>query len=164
MMIMFPVSILLIVIGIPLRLIKFIARPLDRYIISSIRKKLSSLSDRLGLESPDVNSHTDYHRIVMHYVYLNIAACQRKTDNYVAIYGFLRAMTLIVCLFFDYLLIVELRTVSFRPFAVIDFNAIWILLGLFILCNVIFMGFIKFYRRFTLENYMALLTEIRQTN
>ena len=27
------------------------------------------------------------------------------------------------------------------------------------ICNILFMGFVKFYRRFTLENYMALLTE-----
>lgn len=29
----------------------------------------------------------------------------------------------------------------------------------FLLTNILYMGFVKFYRRFTLENYMALLTE-----
>ena len=40
-----------------------------------------------------------------------------------------------------------------------NWNAVLILLLMGILCNVLFMGFVKFYRRFTLENYMALLTE-----
>ena len=55
-----------------------------------------------GTDSPDVNSKADYQWIVMHYVYLNIPNCQRRADNYVAIYGFLRTMTLIACIYFDY--------------------------------------------------------------
>ena len=93
----------------------------------------------------------------MHYVYLNIPNCQRKADNYVAIYGFLRAMTLIACAFFDYLLLQQLGTINIQ--ADFDMNAMFIMLALFAVCNVLFMGFVKYYRRFTLENYMALLTE-----
>ena len=40
-----------------------------------------------------------------------------------------------------------------------NWPAVGLLVAMFILCNVLFMGFTKFYRRFTLENYMALLTE-----
>ena len=99
----------------------------------------------------------DYHRIVMHYVYLNIPNCQRKADNYVAIYGFLRTMTLIACIYFDYFFYWQVFTLNIH--AGVNWNAVLILLLMGILCDVLFMGFVKFYRRFTLENYMALLTE-----
>ena len=101
----------------------------------------------------------------MHYVYLNIPNCQRKIDNYIAIYGFLRACTLISCLFFDYLFFMQLCTIgecfnapSYMSYE-INWVAVFILFLLATLCIVLFMGFVKFYRRFTLENYMALLTE-----
>ena len=135
----------------------FITRPLDAYIRDSIQRKLTNLSKTLDLTLPDVNSETDYHRIVMHYVYLNIPNSQRKADNYVAIYGFLRAMTLIACLFFIYLLYEQISIIELC--GQINWPALGLLGAMFILCNVLFMGFAKFYRRFTLENYMALLTE-----
>ena len=154
---MTPISIPLLLFGKCLKLTEFIARPLDSYVRNSIQQKLFQLSKTLNLAIPDVNSNADYHRIVMHYVYLNIPNCQRKADNYVAIYGFLRAMTLIACFYFDYLFILQLGTLDIH--ADINWYAIKVLLAMGILCNVLFMGFVKFYRRFTLENYMALLTE-----
>lgn len=151
--ILFPI----VIFTVPKTLRKFISRPLDEYVINSMQTKLMELSQTLGLNIPDVNSKADYHRIVMHYVYLNIPQSQRKADNYVAIYGFLRAMTLIICFLFDYLFITQALTINlFMP---INWDAVKILLIIFVLTNILFMGFMKFYRRFTLENYMALLTE-----
>lgn len=151
--ILFPI----VIFTVPKTLRKFISRPLDEYVINSMQTKLMELSQTLGLNIPDVNSKADYHRIVMHYVYLNIPQSQRKADNYVAIYGFLRAMTLIICFLFDYLFITQALTINlFMP---INWDAVKILLIIFVLTNILFMGFVKFYRRFTLENYMALLTE-----
>ena len=147
---------------IPKTLRKFISRPLDDYVINSIQTKLRELSATLNLNVPDVNSKADYHRIVMHYVYLNIPQSQRKSDNYVAIYGFLRAMTLIACLFFDYLLLTQVSTIKF--YLPINWQAIGMLLIVFLLTNILYMGFVKFYRRFTLENYMALLTEKKESD
>lgn len=103
--ILLPITLVMLIFGIGCSLINFIVRPLDEYVCKSILSKLVTLSATLKLENPNVNSNTDYHRIVMHYVYLNIPNCQRKVDNYIAMYGFLRAMTLISCLLFDYLLI-----------------------------------------------------------
>lgn len=104
-----------------------------------------------------MKTDADYHRIVMHYVYLNIPNSQRKADNYVAIYGFLRTHTLITCLFFDYLFWTQVFTISLS--LPIHWEAVWLLLLVFFMTNILYMGFVKFYRRFTLENYMALLTE-----
>ncbi len=154
---LFIVLLPIFIFTIPKTLRSFISRPLDEYVINSIQAKLMELSKTLNLNIPDVNSKADYHRIVMHYVYLNIPQSQRKADNYVAIYGFLRAMALIACLFFDYLFVTQALTINlFMP---INWDAVKILLIIFVLTNILFMGFVKFYRRFTLENYMALLTE-----
>lgn len=147
----------LLFLGKCLKITDFIVRPLDDYVRNSIQRKLVQLSRTLNLNIPDVNSKADYHRIVMHYVYLNIPNCQRKADNYVAIYGFLRTMTLIACIYFDYFFYWQVFTLNIH--AGVNWNAVLILLLMGILCNVLFMGFVKFYRRFTLENYMALLTE-----
>ena len=153
----FSVLLPIIIFTMPKTLRRFISRSLDEYVINSIQAKLMELSKTLSLNIPDVNFKADYHRIVMHYVYLNIPQSQRKTDNYVAIYGFLRAMALIACLFFDYLLVTQVLTINlFMP---INWDAVKMLLIIFFLTNILFMGFVKFYRRFTLENYMALLTE-----
>ena len=157
LLILLPVFFPLVFLGPALKITNFVVRPLDDYVINSIQLKLIDLFKALNLSIPDVNSNADYHRIVMHYVYLNIPNCQRKADNYVAIYGFLRAMTLIACFYFDYLFILQLGTLDIH--ADINWYAIKVLLAMGILCNVLFMGFVKFYRRFTLENYMALLTE-----
>ncbi len=152
-LIMFPVTISLF----SNTLRNFIIRPLDGYVRNSIHRKMTLLTKRLQLSTPDVNSKADYHRIIMHYVYLNIPNSQRKADNYVAIYGFLRAMTLIACMFFLYIFIMQCSTIEFQ--AKINWYAILWIVFLFFLCNFLFMAFVKFYRRFTLENYMALLTE-----
>ncbi len=208
----FPVSLFFLTIGAVCGLGQFITRPLDQYIINSVHIKLWKLAETLKLHQPDVNSRQDYHRIVMHYVYLNIPNCQRKIDNYIAIYGFLRACTLklhqpdvnsrqdyhrivmhyvylnipncqrkidnyiaiygflractlITCLFFDYLFFIQLCTIEeyFNAYSYVAYEINWtaikILLLLATLCVVLFMGFVKFYRRFTLENYMVLITE-----
>lgn len=165
MLVLLPVTLVMFVFGIKFSLITFIVRPLDEYVRNSILQKLNKLSEILSLQQPDVNSNADYHRIVMHYVYLNIESCQRKVDNYVAMYGFLRAMALIACLLFDYLLIDQIqysyhivRALGIEK-CVINWKCIIILVVILIVANLLYMGFVKFYRRFTLENYMALLTD-----
>lgn len=165
MLILLPVTFVMLVLGIKFSLINFIVRPLDDYVRNSILHKLNELSNTLSLQQPDVNSNADYHRIVMHYVYLNISACQRKVDNYVAMYGFLRAITLIVCIFIDYMLVdqiiysIEILKANGFAHSTINWDGVWIFVVMVVVANLLYMGFVKFYRRFTLENYMALLTE-----
>lgn len=153
----FPVTLFILLLGAPLKINKFITHPLDAYIRDSIQTKLFNLSQKLNLARPEINSDNDYHRIVMHYVYLNIPNCQRKTDNYIALYGFLRAICLISCIFTDILIIKGLSTINFS--ASFDWKGFMLIITMAFLSNILFMGFVKFYRRFTLENYMALLTE-----
>lgn len=165
LLVLFPVSVFMLLLGKLLSITNFVVRPLDEYVRNSITNKLNRLSETLSLDRPDVNSDADYHRIVMHYVYLNIPNCQRKVDNYVAMYGFLRAIALIACLVFDYFLIDQ----AIYSYAIINKSGWdkcsidWTSVEMFVLmafvANLLYMAFVKFYRRFTLENYMALLTE-----
>jgi hypothetical protein len=159
-----PISLPLIVLGERFNILQFIIRPLDGYIRSSIVNKIGVLSQKLKLKVPDVTFDADYHRIIMHYVYLNVPNCQRKADNYVAIYGFLRALTFIACTFFIYIIVREIYTViaylvGDSKNISFDVSSIWVFCLMTFLCNILFMGFVKFYRRFTLENFMALLTD-----
>lgn len=92
----------------------------------------------------------------MHYLYLNIPNSQRKTDNYVALYGFLRSISFVFCVTFFAFGIYALTTVDCS--AAYDTDLLIVLSLFFTLSYTSFLGFVKFYRRFTLENYMAMLT------
>jgi len=136
---------------------------LPLYIIKAVKTKTFALYQKLGLEHRSVNDKIDFHRVVMHYVYLNIDNAQRKADNYVALYGFLRAICLIFTLFYNIIVINAIYTLRylFNEKGEAEFSwFIFILLVCgFIVCNLLYLGFVKFYRRFTLENFMALITE-----
>lgn len=134
----------------------WIVRPLDGYLKNSLKVKEFRLANRLGINHPDVNQECDYHRIVMHYVYLNIPSSQRKTDNYIALYGFLRSISFVFCTTFFAFGSYALTTINWsEPF---DKDMLVVLSLFFILSYICFLGFVKFYRRFTLENYMTMLT------
>lgn len=134
----------------------WIVRPLDEYLKDSLKAKEFRLANRLGINHPDVNQICDYHRIVMHYAYLNIPNSQRKTDNYVALYGFLRSVSFVFSLTFLAFGSYAISTIKFcAPF---NMNLIFVLSLFYTLSYICFLGFVKFYRRFTLENYMAMLT------
>lgn len=156
--VMLPVSCALLFLRYDMLWPQFIMKPLDRALIESINKVQKQLAIKLGM-TEEKGDETDFHRVVMHYVYLHIEPCRRKTDNYIALYGFLRTMTLISCLIFDFLSIQQIDTIiRIGKTGVINSTAVVVLIVLFFMCNVLFMGFMKFYRRFTLENYMTLLT------
>lgn len=134
----------------------WMVRPLDEYLKNTLKLKEFKLANRLGINHPDVNEECDYHRIVMHYVYLNIPNSQRKTDNYIALYGFLRSISFVFSTTFLAFGAYALTTVDFTGSMNVDL--VVVLLLFFTLSYICFLGFVKFYRRFTLENYMAMLT------
>lgn len=140
----------------------FLASPLTGYLVQSIKDKTFSLYDKLGLARRSVNDNIDFHRVVMHYTYLHVENAQRKADNYVALYGFLRAMCFISTLFYDYIFINAMYTCRYvfikDAVVCIDWFVIGVLVLGYIVCVLLFLAFIKFYRRFTLENFMALIT------
>lgn len=153
LIIFLPISIFVFILGKVFNINKFITRGLDEYLITIIESKIYNLSNLLHVQNPPINLKFDFHRIILHFVYLHQPDSQRKTDNYIALYGFLRSITFIGCIYFDMLLCVCLAgKVS------IDNTSILCVGILCALTIVSFMAYIKFYRRYTLENYMTLLS------
>lgn len=162
-LILFPISFTVYTLGYLFDINGWIVRPLDHYLINTIRNKQYILANRLQISHPDVNDKKcDYHRIVQHYVYLNIPNSQKKTDNYIALYGFLRCISMIFSITFVVVAIYGLTTINVH--APIDSQLCILLLVLYSISYITFLGFMKFFRRFTLENYMTLLSGMYDTN
>lgn len=162
-LIIFPISFTVYTLGYLFDLNGWIVRPLDGYLIETIKKKQYLLAQKLQINHPDVNDKKcDYHRIIQHYVYLNIPNSQRKTDNYIALYGFLRSMSLIFSIIFNLVACYGISTISWK--ADVNLYLCVLLLVLYLFSYLTFLGFMKFYRRFTLENYMSLLVGLYDSN
>lgn len=156
LLVIFPVSLVVMSIGWISGLNSFIVRPMDEYLRITLKDKQFRLAERLKISHPDVNDKTcDYHRIVMHYVYMNLPNSQAKTNNYLALYGFLRSLTFIMCCTFDVVAVMALRTIDIgSPLCT---ELLYLVGFFFVLSYLLYLGFVKFYRRFTLENLMCLL-------
>ena len=156
LVLLFPILFSIFTIGYFFDINGFMSRSLDPYLRDTIIEKEYLLAEKLGIKHPDVNEECDYHRIILHYVYLNIASSQRKTDNYIALYGFLRSICLLSSMTFLIVLALSLKTIDLS--APVDYRIVGVLCFLYFVAYLTFLGFMKFYRRYTLENFMALLT------
>lgn len=130
-------------------------KAIDSYLQQNINKKIDSLLEKLKLSQRD--NDADVHRVLMHYNYEHYANHVRKYDNYIALYGFLRSLSLLCSSIFIFLFVIEVKTIDFE--ASIDWNAVIILAALFCVTYLYYLGFIKFYRRYTLENLMSILVD-----
>lgn len=153
------ISILLLPILIPTLILKiagvedFFVKTLDAYLKDIILSKRKALSKHLMLPDSSHYDKVDYHRVIYHYVYERADNQKQKMDNYVALYDFLRSITLIFVGIFMYVMVLGLK----------DFNKIgqyyWIsLISLLVITYLFYMAFFKFYRRFTLEAFMCLVS------
>lgn len=95
----------------------------------------------------------DFHRIITHYVYENSKHHQAKMSNYVALYGFLRTLSLIFNLLAIYF---SIRIICFLDFNLNNGIILFTLTGISYLS---FMAFMKFYRRYTLEGLMIIVID-----
>lgn len=157
-----PISLMIFLFGWLVDVNTYITRPIDDYLKTSILKKQYELADILNIKKADVNDRCDYHRLVMHYVYLHVTECQKKVDNYIALYGFLRSISFVFCICFDCCLIYSLRSINFD--LDINWSIIKELIVLYAMTILSFLGFMKFYRRNTLENFMTLLVGLKSMN
>lgn len=140
---------------------RFYVKRLDKTLRNAIRNNRSDLARYLGVEHA---TSGDFHRIIYHYEYERMTIHAPKLDNYVALYGFLRSLVFIFdCLFLTILIRYALPTIGLEGSA--DPEAVKLLLFAGILTYIFFMGFMKFYRRFTLEGLMCLVvdTSYKQT-
>lgn len=152
---LFPISLMTFLLGWLVDINAYITRPIDEYLKKSILKKQYELAKILNIKKTDLKKKSDYHRMVMHYVYINVTECQRKVDNYISLYGFLRSITFVFCICFDCCLFYSLRTVDISM--PMNWNLVFELTILYTMCILSFLGFMKFYRRNSLENFMTLL-------
>lgn len=132
----------------------FFVKKLDSYLIENIKNTYKLLIRIKGLEG-EITEEADYHRVIYHYVYEYQKQHTVKLDNYVALYGFLRSITFIfncVSLYFTYLW-------YDKP----SKDLFFLCLISYLVTYIFFMSFIKFYRRFTLESFMCLITDDRLT-
>lgn len=105
--------------------------------------------------------HDDLFRLAYHYVYEFSNQHQSKIQNYVALYGFCRN----ICLVFIITFWISLPTFIFRLVegSGISYSLISVLLSFFFV-YVFYVGFVKFYRRYTLEVLMAFAVLQRKDN
>lgn len=163
----FPVFLWDLILGEFFKFKDFYTKKLDDFLIEVITKKFLLLLDQLY--PPDCKSlkDKDYHRILAHYVYEHSKNHQYKLSNYVALYGFLRCLCLIiVCSFWIYIVYLILGVYSYYSSfnyngivnMFLDFSIIksLIIIGLSLVSYMYFMAFMKFYRRYTLETYMLV--------
>lgn len=151
-----PISIMNFTIGHVIGLNLFVTRSLDDNLISIVQKKYNVMLRNLNIEIVE-SAKMDKHRLVMHYAYHNVKTSQHKTENYIALYGFLRCISFIFCLAFDALVIYGITTIDIN--AEVSWNLIIEMGILFCIAYISYLGFTKFYRKYTLENYMALVVD-----
>lgn len=156
-LLLLPIFVITFTIGYVLRVNNFLTKRMDDSFCGSIRIKLKRLSKILKI---NIDKKNDYHRLIYHYEYEKKTAHRIKMDNYVAMYGFLRSITFIFSCMFIYLLYVFFVSSIWND-DVASFN--WALFRLLLFVGgieyLLFMGFMKFYRRFTLESFMCLITD-----
>jgi hypothetical protein len=127
---------------------------LDGLLADLIKLKIQALltSSEILKKGPSRKSpvNDDYFRFVYHYCVEHAPNHLPKMQNYVALYGFLRTLTFIAVLGCWALLsfLVNAHLGCLRSMLLIS------LAGFF--SYILFMAFTKFYRRFTLEAFMAL--------
>jgi len=149
-----PISLLLFILFLT-RLDAFFTKPLDSYLNDIITRKQIELEDKLMLPRSSEYGLVDSHRVIYHYAYEFCDNHRSKMDNYVALYGFLRSCTLIFSSIWLFLFVQSIRSINFE--LQVNWGNILLLFVTAIISFIFFLGFTKFYRRFTLESLMCLI-------
>lgn len=149
----FPISIYDLILGEVLNFKSLYTKSLDPLLVKKVNIKAKNLNNLLfkGSEFPTEDDH-DFFRIISHYTYENSKNHQSKLSNYVALYGFLRTLTLISVVAFWFCL-----------YHIVRYNnchITWVTLAVLgLLSYLFFMAFMKFYRRYTLEGLMLIAVD-----
>lgn len=156
-----PITILELLFGELLKFKYYYLKPLDRIYTDVIDDRVTTLMTRLKVgkklveesSSDNVVVDMDYHRIAYHYELEKQSSCQKKLDGYIALYDFLRALSLIsVGVFWCYLLLL----IHHSALCGINFLYLFLISSL---PYIVFIMFMKFYRRHTLETFMYLIID-----
>lgn len=154
-----PIVVSDLLLGKVLKFEKFYSRPLDPNLIALVKLKTNRMLEKLiGIKkaeakppSNNCEDYSDFFRIIQHYTFERSSHHQSKFTNYVALYGFLRTATLISVISIWYILYLAFTNGGF------SWNIAFALGILLIVGYTFFMGYMKFYRRYTLEGLMVLV-------
>lgn len=154
MIAIFPLYITDLVIGKMWGFRRYYTNPLDSTLKMLIKKRIDQfkIKHKYNFDG-ESNGEEDFFRPIWHYYYENFEAHAVKLDNYVALYGFTRTMSLIFCIYCWLIAISIFFHVSSWSNNVIS---IALSMGL---SYVFYLAFVKFYRRFTLEGFMCLVID-----
>ena len=100
----------------------FLSKRINDEMRKCLIKRINKLARKVGYEREikmEDSSTSDIHRLVMHYVYETCQQHIAKYDNYVALYGFLRSLTLIFNLAFLYAVCRIMDSLDFSAFLLI---------------------------------------------
>ena len=153
---LFPITLCYLIMGKLFGLKKFFTKPLDKTLRTAINDNQQKLAESLGISKQQGD---DFHRVVYHYEYERQTHHMPKLDNYVALYGFLRALTFIMASTTLWITIVYIIPTLGIKGKVVDWSLVWLFISLVLLTYICFMAFMKFYRRFTLESFMCLVLD-----
>lgn len=156
-----PITVLDWFLGERLGMRELYAKKLDNYLIDVLRDKLAGLIAKHLCVVPKVEDHgtpsdVDLFRFAYHFAVENAPNHVPKMQNYVALYGFLRTLTLISLLFYWGMWWHTLTGVM-----AVSTGICW-MAGVAILTYLMFMAFVKFYRRFSLEALMAMAVSFKE--
>ncbi|MGD0022674.1 MAG: hypothetical protein ABSC54_10270 [Smithellaceae bacterium] len=153
-LILLPISYPEYVIGRVLNMRDLYAKRLDplleKLIWGKIRGLMYERSEVKDLNATGKPSDQDFFRFVYHFVLENAPAHQPKMQNYIALYGFLRTLTFLSVLTF-WLIFASCFGEKLDVVYSVCLLTSTAFVGL-----ILFLGFVKFYRRFSLEVLMAL--------
>lgn len=152
-LLIFPISLLDFTIGAVLRLNQYFARPADNVLLNHINPRIAKLVlECTGTEPPsqDIASGDAHFFLLMyHYCVERAPAHLAKMQNYVALYGFCRTISFAFVLTFWSL-------ISAMSLGVAKLTVLLPSVGVVaILAYLFYLDFMKFYRRFSLEVFMA---------
>jgi hypothetical protein len=151
--ILLPISLWDLLLGKLLGFRELYSKSLDPLLAALIRGKIAALIKSKGgvkdLTSYGNADNTDFFHYAYHYAVENAPNHLPKMQNYVALYGFLRTLSLLCVIVFWALAwnFLNQQTLSFTPIYQLCLTSS--------ICYLFFMAFVKFYRRFSLEALMA---------
>lgn len=152
-----PICLFSIVIGQWLNVRKFYIKETDEFTKKEILKRIQRLTNKLGIEniSEDMinEKQLNYHRFITFYEYEKSEKHGVKMDNYVALYDFMRSVTMVLVFYTWY---VAIMLVVFWG---IDAVSLLYVIGAAFSTYFFFMAYMKFYRRYTEESFYTLVAD-----
>lgn len=152
-LILFPITLPELLFGKILKGRKLITKQLDKHLGSYVLNVVSKIhAESIKFEyQQDENvdvQEKDYFRILYHYAIEKFPAHRIKMQNYVALYGFTRTVSFVFVVFFWISLLLMINKDMYIFYVSTP--------ALMLLSFLTYLDFVKFYRKFTLETYMAI--------